>query len=330
MSVPTGFVRARKSRPCTICGKPDWCLIAEDGSSVICARVASNRPCGEAGWKHDLRVTDGQPVKLPEWSAARRAELAKAHAEARQAELQARAALDFPALARRFAAAMTPTDARLLADALGLTVGSLRDAQAGVARDYVMTRRPDEHGIRRVARINAWTFPTRNARDVVNGIRFRYFDGKKGGHCYSDMAAGLFIPRDTRAIFRPGWTLYLPEGPTSCAAMRGVRLSAIGRPNNRLGGRELTSLCRQWCPGRICIVAENDAKENGVWPGRDGAEEMRRELSLVCPDTRIVFPPDGVKDVRDWINAGATAWDINERFELAGWANSAGLGVSHA
>ena len=43
--------------PCPVCGKPDWCLVAEDGSAAICARIeeGSVKRCGDAGWLHILR-----------------------------------------------------------------------------------------------------------------------------------------------------------------------------------------------------------------------------------------------------------------------------------
>ena len=46
------MIRVSKQRPCPVCGKPDWCLIARDGSAAICARIAegSVKQCGEAGW----------------------------------------------------------------------------------------------------------------------------------------------------------------------------------------------------------------------------------------------------------------------------------------
>ena len=46
----TPWKRVSRSDPCPICGKPDWCVVAED--AVICARIESLKRCGEAGWLH--------------------------------------------------------------------------------------------------------------------------------------------------------------------------------------------------------------------------------------------------------------------------------------
>lgn len=51
--------RVTKRNPCPICGKPDWCLRAEDDSAAICQRISegSVKQCGEAGYLHILRGT---------------------------------------------------------------------------------------------------------------------------------------------------------------------------------------------------------------------------------------------------------------------------------
>ncbi len=50
------WLRVTKHNLCPICGKPDWCLISQDGKAAICARIESDRPAGNkgAGWIHTL------------------------------------------------------------------------------------------------------------------------------------------------------------------------------------------------------------------------------------------------------------------------------------
>ena len=50
----SAWQRVTKSCRCPVCGRPDWCLIAADGTAAICARVQSGKRCGEAGWLHRL------------------------------------------------------------------------------------------------------------------------------------------------------------------------------------------------------------------------------------------------------------------------------------
>lgn len=55
--------RVTKTTPCPVCGKPDWCLVADDGSAAICARIeeGSVKKAGDAGWLH--RITG--PTSTP-------------------------------------------------------------------------------------------------------------------------------------------------------------------------------------------------------------------------------------------------------------------------
>ena len=60
------WVKVNRRNPCTVCGKPDWCLISQDGKAAICARIESNKPAGNkgAGWTHTLdNATPSPPVK---------------------------------------------------------------------------------------------------------------------------------------------------------------------------------------------------------------------------------------------------------------------------
>lgn len=61
-SIPrTKWLRITKQTPpCAICGKPDWCMVSEDGTRALCARSESAHPAGAAGWIHSL---DGTEVK---------------------------------------------------------------------------------------------------------------------------------------------------------------------------------------------------------------------------------------------------------------------------
>ena len=54
--------RVSKRELCPICGHPDCCLPAHDGSAAICPRAESDRRNGEAGWLHWLnaRGPDGR------------------------------------------------------------------------------------------------------------------------------------------------------------------------------------------------------------------------------------------------------------------------------
>lgn len=56
----TALVRCRRSQRCPICGKPDWCSVAADGSFAICMRQSrgSDRRTRNGGFLHRLRLTE--------------------------------------------------------------------------------------------------------------------------------------------------------------------------------------------------------------------------------------------------------------------------------
>lgn len=65
------WVRVNRRSPCPICGKPDWCLIAQDGKAAICARIESDKPAGAkgAGWIHALDSCMPLPPRKPRLEA---------------------------------------------------------------------------------------------------------------------------------------------------------------------------------------------------------------------------------------------------------------------
>jgi hypothetical protein len=79
-------------------------------------------------------------------------------------------------------------------------------------------------------------------------------------------------------------------------------LPTIGRPNNTGGIYYAAELLRPLPADRqIVVVGENDQKENGSWPGRDGAVKTATELAAkLGRPVYWTLPPDDSKDVRSW------------------------------
>jgi hypothetical protein len=61
-TVASKWLRVTRHNPCPVCGKPDWCLVSEDGKMAICARIESDKKAGSkgAGWIHILDA--GRPL----------------------------------------------------------------------------------------------------------------------------------------------------------------------------------------------------------------------------------------------------------------------------
>jgi hypothetical protein len=146
----------------------------------------------------------------------------------------------------------------------------------------------------------AMSFPMRDHSGAVLGIRLRTRPGRKfavkGGH------DGLFIPHDLHASS----PLLIAEGPTDTAALLDLGFSAIGRPSCRGGTRLVLELVGAWRPGSVVVVADNDA----VGQGRDGALDLAGRCRLRCKDVRLISPPEGIKDARQWVRSGVRRRDL--------------------
>lgn len=274
MSSSSPWSRVRRDRPCPVCGKPDWCLIAADGSAAICSRTESHKRCGDAGWLHRLRDNDWQPSqrRLHTVSLATRRENI------------------FGGLAAKYQDAVRREHLHELASSLSLTVDSLLALGIGWASEY-----------------RAWSFPMLDAEDNVIGIRLRASDHRK--FAVSGTRDGLFVPAGPSML---NARLLICEGTTDTAAIWDLGItSVVGRPNCQGGMKALVAYAQRHRPGEIVIVADGD--EAGV----RGARNLESVLAVYVPAVRVIVPPLGIKDVREWIAAGARLADIEAAIATA-------------
>jgi len=187
-------------------------------------------------------------------------------------------ATDFAKLTERYQVAASTDGVSRLADELGVSPQSLQRLRIGWDGA-------------------AWTFPMQDAAGTVTGIRRRFPNGRKlsvKGSC-----EGLFVPDGIGRSEQ----LMVCEGPTDTAAMLTLGFNAVGRPSCRGGVPLLATFCK--CIA-VVIVADRDQ------PGKSGAEYLARRLLLVCPSVKVISPPHGVADARDWVRGGATHNDVSE------------------
>lgn len=161
-----------------------------------------------------------------------------------------------------------------------------------------------------------WTCPETDADGQVIGIERRYPredipTGETDKRSWPGGSRGLNLPRGWRD--RPG-PAFNVEGFSCVVAATAAGLCATSRPGSRAGIDHLVDLYRDWPRDRdIIIVGENDQKENGDWPGREGAIAIATQLAeRISRPVKWALPPTGVKDVRDYLKDGsgwgATAW----------------------
>jgi hypothetical protein len=182
----------------------------------------------------------------------------------------------------------------LMAGMLGVHPESLRKLEVGYVPES-----EDEDG--------HWLFPQKDGAGNIVGLMRRYPNGKKKHMTGSK--SGLVYESPKMALE----TLLIVEGASDVAAALTMGLNAIGRPSN-IGGADLLAdflanfdherVAREFV---VVILGENDFRVDeqhpqGLWPGRDGAVHVARQLAKYT-GRRIAWgmPPEGVKDLREWL-----------------------------
>jgi hypothetical protein len=221
MSHGNHWRRVRQDRRCPICERPDWCLVAADGSAAICARTESAKRCGEAGWLHRLRDDGWRPPRR----RVRSVPLSTGHARH-----------DLAGLAASYRNTIDTAQLDELARSLGLSVDSLTALGIGWSAHHA-----------------AWSFPMTDATGAVLGVRLRRPDG--GKFAVRGSREGLFLPAADPA--EPH--LLVCEGPTDAAALLDLRFaSVVGRPSCSGGVRLVIELCQRRRPSEVAVVADDD------------------------------------------------------------------------
>jgi len=260
--------RVTRNRPCPICGHDDWCLVAVDGSAAICPRVKEGSQKKCGDAGYLHIVKDGHNGHDRHRGRARwRHSVTVRHCQGDQPQ-------DFEQMAVQYQSQLTSDGLQTLTQSLGLSARSLQRLRVGW----------DD---------SAWTFPMSDSCGKIIGIRRRFPNGGKAS--VKGSRTGLFIPRDLTGV----GALLMCEGPTDTAAALDLGFDAIGRPNCN----SLVEMTVRTAHGRdeVVIVADNDAV------GRAGADRLAGALALCCPCVKIVIPPDGMKDLRQWLNVGLTS-----------------------
>lgn len=262
--------RASNSKPCPVCDAGTKGCSISAGGLHFCRGIPADKPA-PLGWRETLGSPDEHGFRhfFPSPKETFRAATRKSSPKTFH---------DWHAVAKGFATAMT-TDAKArLAGTLGVPVDAI-DSVTWIGHDGA-----------------AFTFPECDATTRTIGITRRFPDGSKrmlkGGH------RGLTIPARWQETKVP---IFIVEGASDVLAMAAAGLTAIGRPSNSGGATLLADLLKS-VDREIVVMGENDAKPDGLWPGRDGAESIARTLADAWgrPVT-MAFPPDGAKDVRGWL-----------------------------
>lgn len=148
----------------------------------------------------------------------------------------------------------------------------------------------------------AYTFPMSSAESQIIGIRRRFPNDQKVS--LTGSKAGLFIPTDLSSEN----LLLICEGPTDTAAAIDLGFDAVGRPNCNSKVDMTTEIVK----GRdVVIVGDNDDV------GKAGVERLSDTLVLYCSSVKVIYPLDGIKDLRQWLRAGLTNGQLQQIIDEA-------------
>lgn len=287
--IPADALAERRGRPCPRCGgcdrfapMPDFA----DRGSVVC------RHCFNGGT--DPKPGDGLAT-LRWWLGATASEAAQwlsawlgigpGDAKAIRRPIERRLVIpsgdgpsdQFAEMADRWFKAMTPGRRVWCADLIDLPAEPFLRLRVGWIED---------------SRATSW--PMCDAGGRVIGVRLRCPKTAKKW-AVSGSRAGLFIPADLKCT---AGRLFVCEGPTDTAALLSIGLDVVGVPSAGGAADLLARLVRDRGPVEVVVMADADG------PGRDGAERLAEALLPIRP-VRVVSPPNGFKDARDWIGRGA-------------------------
>ncbi len=285
------WVRVKKSEPCPICGKPDFCTRTTDGTAIRCTRVESEKPSadknGGIAWLHSM--SDPLPPLPPPKEIEKKADWTK--------ECKA-----------MFGHEKAHSKRRVLSHDLSVSVNSLELLRVGIGWD-------EHNGVE----FSSW--PSRDSAGRCIGYVRRYHGGSKktnqGG------STGVFY--SSRWCHHPG-PVFVVEGGSDVAACESNDLCAIGRASNTCGWHWIKEMISKHCPFKKIIVVgerdENPSKRGTVsscpvdckgcsycWPGLFGAKMVAKELNA----SWVLVPP-GFKDMRELLSKGGLWLDLVKAF----------------
>ena len=247
------WIRVNRKRLCPICGRKDWCLLSADGEAVICARVESNKKCGEAGWLHKLT---GDVKPLP---------------PVRQRKPQAG-----PGAVEQYAR---------------LPIGNRHPVEALAANLGVSLASLDRLGCRWSTIHNAAAFPMQDDQGEIIGVRLRANNGRKwaiiGSHAglfisdgeVGDQVTELWIcegPTDCAALL--DLDVYAVGRPSCTGGVKYLTPLSVGRNVLIMADADETKTRPDGTTWK---------------PGKSGAESLAKELAGIARTVRIIYPLTG-------------------------------------
>lgn len=265
-----GWFMVDQEHPCPVCGHTRWCLIAPSGRGVLCQRIETKQARAKQRNFHIVRPN----FDLAGMECFYRRDSYNDPKYFVYHNAQLILDMDLSILARE-------------SRRLGVSAASLRKLGMGYEK-----------------RLECITFPMREPKGDICGIRRRFPNGDK--RSFAGSKNGLFLPMEM-----PKNVAYvlIVEGPTDAAAGLDMGFYTIGIPSalGRLDWavEQILHIQRD-CNNPDCIpviVADRDPV------GMKSACRLRKMLAAACKTCALILPPRS-KDLREWLNRGATRHNV--------------------
>jgi len=141
---------------------------------------------------------------------------------------------------------------------------------------------------------NLWTIPERDADGQIIGYATRTDAGQKGFKKGGSRGLTVAWPLEAYAGTSPTDPILVVEGMSDTAIGMQLEFTTVGRPSALL-----TKYLPELSQGRrVVVISENDGA------GQIGATKVADDLINHAITVQIVYPPLGIKDLRDWVAQG--------------------------
>ena len=279
--------------PCPLCGRSSPCIGSPDGCIAVCVRVSAGAYREKSGWFFHRLKSGPRP---------------RPHVGGRVLYIAPPPPrTDFHDLIETYQRGVIRPWLDEFAEAEGLTTAALRRLGVGLAFDHGRGTGADAGDVVRTPpQARCWTWPMWDGDHNLVGILRRWGCGQKRAVLGSHL--GLLVPRDLGR----GVRLLLCEGATDTAAALGLGFEAVGRANAGAGADDLLRLVRRLRPPEVVVVADVDA--HGA--GQHGARRLAVRLAPFVRRLKIIAAPRH-KDLREWVQGGATAADVQSVIDAA-------------
>jgi len=273
---------------CPICGKPDFCLISEERDAAICTRVSdgSIKKCGDAGWLHNItgdfkpKKFTPQPKPYVDWEKL-------FHTKFKINYLQN----SYP-----FSGSEKPFNNFI--EEINQEVLDCFDV--GFSSHHILnTTTPD-----------SLILPMYNSAGKIIGLQSRGIEGNKKFLKNSNI--GVFLGPQPLGQIRP-YKMVICEGfsdtATAYSLLRpedGSGFSIyVGRPNCTGGNLTIYDILdRLPAIQKVVFICDRDKV------GFEGALKCALGMKDKVDYLKMIVPPEGIKDLREWKRKGLTGKEL--------------------